>query len=74
LSGFRRDALRDWLIGEWLIGEWLIGEWLIGEWLIGICCGKQESVMSPLRKQGARAKKLDSRFRGNDKSCFRNGS
>jgi len=35
LSGFRRDVLRNWLIGEWLIGEWLIGEWLIGEWLIG---------------------------------------
>jgi len=28
--------------------------------------------MSPLRKQGARAKKLDSRFRGNDKHYFRN--
>jgi len=41
---------------------------------ISICCGKQEAVMSPLRKQGSRAKKLDSRFRGNDKSCFRNGS
>ncbi len=28
--------------------------------------------MSPLWKQGSRAKKLDSRFRGDDKSCFRN--
>jgi len=32
-----------------------------------ICCGKQKPTMSPLRKQGSRAKKLDSRFRGNDK-------
>ncbi len=38
----------------------------------GICCGKQKPAMSPLRKQGSRAKKLDSRFRGNDKYCFRN--
>ena len=29
-------------------------------------------MMSPLRKQGSRAKKLDSRFRGNDKCVFRN--
>ncbi len=28
--------------------------------------------MSPLRKQGSRAKKLDSRLRGNDKHCSRN--
>ncbi len=27
--------------------------------------------MSPLQKQGFRAKKLDSRLRGNDKHCFR---
>jgi len=40
--------------------------------LISICCGKQKPTMSPLRKQGSRAKKLDSRFRGNDKYCFRN--
>jgi len=40
--------------------------------LISICCGKQKSTMSPLRKQGSRAKKLDSRFRGNDKYSFRN--
>ncbi len=32
-----------------------------------ICCGKQKPTMSPLRKQGSRAKKLDSRFCGNDK-------
>ena len=32
----------------------------------GICCGKQKPTMSPLRKQGLGAKKLDSRFRGND--------
>ena len=39
------------------------------------CCGKQKPTMSPLRgtppcgkpKQGSRAKRLDSRFRGNDK-------
>ena len=42
------------------------------EQLISICCGKQKPNMSPLRKQGSRTKKLDSRFRGNDKSCFRN--
>ncbi len=30
--------------------------------------------MSPLRKQWSRAKKLDSRFRGNDKYCFRNSN
>ncbi|MBA7702921.1 hypothetical protein ES703_111699 [subsurface metagenome] len=48
--------------------------------LVSICCGKQKLTMSPLRgtppcgnpKQGSRAKKLDSRFRGNDKYCFRN--
>jgi len=40
--------------------------------LISFCCGKQELPMSPLRKQGPRAKKLDSRFLGNDKYCFRN--
>ena len=38
------------------------------------CCGKQKPTMSPLRKQGSRAKKLDSRFRGNDKYCFRNSN
>jgi len=37
-----------------------------------ICCGKQKPTMSPLQKQGSRAKKLDSRFRGNDKYCFHN--
>ncbi len=41
-------------------------------YLTSICCGKQKPAMSPLRKQGSRVKKLDSRFRGNDKSCFRN--
>ncbi len=40
--------------------------------LIRSCCGKQKPTMSPLRKQGSRAKKLDSRFRVNDKYCFRN--
>ena len=39
--------------------------------LISICCGKRKPTMSPLRKQGSRAKKLDSRFRGNDKYRFR---
>jgi len=28
--------------------------------------------MSPLRKQGSKAKKLDSHFGGNDKYCFCN--
>jgi len=40
--------------------------------LPSFCCGKQKPTMSPLRKQGSRAKKLDSHFRGNDKYCFRN--
>ena len=40
--------------------------------LFSICCRKQKSTMSPLRKQGSKAKKLDSRFRGNDKYYFRN--
>jgi len=43
--------------------------------LDSICCGKPKPTMSPLRKQGSIAKKLDSRsfdlaqdeFRGNDK-------
>jgi len=30
--------------------------------LISSCCGKQKPTMSPLRKQGTRAKKLDSRW------------
>ena len=33
----------------------------------GIYCGKQKPTMSPLRKQDSGAKKLDSRFRGNDR-------
>jgi hypothetical protein len=37
-----------------------------------ICCGKPKLAMSPLRKQGSKAKNLDSCFRRNDKSCFRN--
>jgi len=42
--------------------------------LISICCGKQKPMMSSLRKQGSRAKKLDSRFRGNDKCCCGNSN
>jgi len=42
------------------------------EALTSYCCGKRKSTMSSLRKQGSRAKNLDSRFRGNDKYCFRN--
>ncbi len=38
--------------------------------LISFCCGKRKLTMLPLRKQGSRAKKLDSRFRGNDKYPF----
>ena len=54
--------------------------WDLEYWVIRIClgfsscCGKQKPTMSPLRKQGSRAKKLDSRFRGNDKYCFRNSN
>jgi hypothetical protein len=38
------------------------------------CCGKHGLTVSPLRKQGSRVKKLDSRFRGNDKHCSRSSS
>jgi len=43
-------------------------------YLFSSCCGKPKLEMSPLRKQGSTAKKLDSCFRRNDKRCFRNSN
>jgi len=37
--------------------------------LSGICCGKQKPTMPPLRNQNSGAKKLVSRFRGNDSAA-----
>jgi len=37
--------------------------------LSGICCGKQKPTMPRLRKENFGAKKLDSRFRGNDSAA-----
>jgi len=45
---------------------------LSGKTLTSSCCGKPKPEMSPLRKQGSMAWKLDSCFRRNDKCCFRN--
>ena len=40
--------------------------------LFSSCCGKKKYPMSSPRKRGSSMRSLDSRFRGNDKCCFRN--